>query len=106
MPYFVLLPILARDTLGQARGFGLLMAMSGLGPLRGLTLAGAPAPPAMPRFWGPGPLLPGAHGPGLCRNYYAALGFMALAGFGLVTQLSTATASCSSTCRTSCGAAS
>jgi MFS family permease len=28
-------------------------------------------------------------GLGLCRNYYAALGCMALAGFGLVTQLST-----------------
>ena len=31
----------------------------------------------------------GLMGLGLCRNYYAALGFMALAGFGLVTQLST-----------------
>ena len=41
MPYFVLLPILARDTLGVGpRGFGLLMAMSGLGAFAGgLTLA-------------------------------------------------------------------
>ena len=31
----------------------------------------------------------GLMGLGLCRNYYAALGAMALAGFGMVTQLST-----------------
>jgi MFS family permease len=93
MPYFVLLPILARDTLGVGpRGFGLLMAMSGLGAFwGGLTLARRlQRRPPMPSFLaGLGLFLLGLMGLGLCRNYYAALVFMALAGFGLVTQLST-----------------
>ena len=93
MPYFVLLPILARDTLGVGpRGFGLLMAMSGLGAFAGgLTLARRlTRRPPMPSFLaGLALFLLGLMGLGLCRNYYAALGFMALAGFGLVTQLST-----------------
>ncbi len=93
MPYFVLLPILARDTLGVGpRGFGLLMAMSGLGAFAGgLTLARRlQRRPPMPSFLaGQGLFLLGLMGLGLCRNYYAALGCMALAGFGLVTQLST-----------------
>jgi MFS family permease len=93
MPYFVLLPILARDTLGVGpRGFGLLMGMSGLGAFAGgLTLARRlTRRPPMPSFLaGQGLFLLGLMGLGLCRNYYAALGFMALAGFGLVTQLST-----------------
>jgi MFS family permease len=93
MPYFVLLPILARDTLGVGPGgFGLLMAMSGLGAfLGGLTLARRlTRRPPMPSFLaGVALFLLGLMGLGLCRNYYAALGCMALAGFGLVTQLST-----------------
>ena len=93
MPYFVLMPILARDTLGAGpRGFGLLMAMSGLGAFAGgLTLARRlQRRPPMPSFLaGQGLFLLGLMGLGLCRNYYAALGCMALAGFGMVTQLST-----------------
>jgi MFS family permease len=93
MPYFVLLPILARDTLGAGPGgFGLLMAMSGVGAfLGGLTLARRlTRRPPMPSFLaGQGLFFLGLMGLGLCRNYYAALGFMALAGFGMVTQLST-----------------
>jgi MFS family permease len=92
MPYFVLLPILARDTLGVGpRGFGLLMAMSGLGAfLGGITLARRlTRRPPMPSFLtGQGLFYLGLLGLGLCRNYYAALGCIALAGFGLVTQLS------------------
>ena len=93
MPYYVLLPILARDVLGVGpRGFGLLMAASGLGAfLGGLTLARRlQRRPPMPSFLGGlGMFLAGLMGLGLCRNYYAALGFMFLAGFGMVTQLST-----------------
>jgi MFS family permease len=93
MPYYVLLPILARDTLGaDVRGLGHLMAMSGLGAFAGgLTLARRlTRRPPMPSFLaGLGLFLLGLMGLGLCRNYYAALGFMAVAGFGMVTQLST-----------------
>jgi MFS family permease len=93
MPYYVLLPILARDVLGVGpRGFGLLMAVSGLGAfLGGLTLARRlQRRPPMPSFLGGiGIFLAGLMGLGLCRNYYAALVFMFLAGFGMVTLLST-----------------
>ncbi|MCK9377317.1 MAG: MFS transporter [Syntrophobacterales bacterium] len=93
MPYFVLLPILARDTLGVGpRGFGLLMAMSGVGAFAGgLTLARRlQRRPPMPSFLaGQGLFLLGLMGLGLCRNYYAALGFISISGFGMVTQLST-----------------
>ncbi len=93
MPYFVLLPILARDVLGAGpRGFGLLMAASGVGAfLGGLTLARRlQRRPPMPSFLGGlGLFLAGLLGLGLCRNYYLALFFMFLAGFGLVSQLST-----------------
>jgi MFS family permease len=93
MPYFVLLPILARDTLGVGpRGFGLLMAMSGVGAfLGGLTLARRlQRRPPMPSFLaGQGLFLLGLLGLGLSSNYYAALGCIALSGFGMVTQLST-----------------
>jgi MFS family permease len=93
MPYFVLLPILARNTLGVGpKGYGLLMAMSGLGAfVGGLTLARRlQRRPPMPSFLGGMSLfLTGLMGLGLCGNYYAALGFISLSGFGLVTQLST-----------------
>jgi MFS family permease len=93
MPYYVLLPILARDVLGVgARGFGLLMAVSGLGAfLGGLTLARRlQRRPPMPSFLGGlAMFLVGLMALGLCRNYYAALVCMFLAGFGMVTLLST-----------------
>ena len=93
MPFYVLLPILARDTLGvDVRGLGHLMAMSGLGAFAGgLSLARRlTRRPPMPSFLaGLALFLLGLMGLGLCRNYYAALGCMALAGFGMVTQLST-----------------
>ena len=93
MPYYVLLPILARDVLGAGpRGFGLLMAASGVGAfLGGLTLARRlQRRPPMPSFLGGlGLFLTGLLGLGLCRNYYLALGFIFLAGFGMVSQLST-----------------
>jgi MFS family permease len=92
MPYFVLLPILARDTLGVGpKGYGLLMAMSGVGAfVGGLSLARRlQRRPPMPSFLaGQGLFLLGLLALGLCRNYYAALGAIALAGFGMVTQLS------------------
>ncbi len=93
MPYYVLLPLLARATLGVGpRGFGLLMAASGLGAfLGGLTLARRlQSRPPMPSFlMGMALFLLGLVGLGLCHNYYAALGLMFMAGFGMVTQLST-----------------
>jgi MFS family permease len=93
MPYYVLLPILARDVLGAGpRGFGLLMASSGVGAfLGGLTLARRlQRRPPMPSFLGGlGLFLTGILGLGLCRDYYLALGFIFLAGFGMVSQLST-----------------
>jgi MFS family permease len=93
MPYFVLLPILAREVLGVGpRGFGLLMATSGVGAfLGGLTLARRlQRRPPMPSFLGGlAMFLAGLMGLGLCGNYYLALGFIFLSGFGMVTLLST-----------------
>jgi MFS family permease len=93
MPYFVLLPMLARDTLGVGpRGFGLLMSASGLGAfVGGLTLARRlQRRPPMPSFLaGQGLFLLGLMGLGLCGNYYVALGFIFMSGFGMVTMLST-----------------
>jgi MFS family permease len=93
MPYFVLLPMLARDTLGVGPGgFGLLMSASGLGAfLGGLSLARRlQRRPPMPSFLaGIGLFLLGLIGLGLCGNYYVALGFIFMSGFGMVTQLST-----------------
>jgi MFS family permease len=93
MPYYVLLPILARDTLGVGpRGFGVLMAMSGMGAFAGgLTLARRlQRRPPMPSFLaGQALFLVGLLGLGLCRNYYLALAFVSVSGFGMVTQLST-----------------
>ncbi len=66
--------------------------MSGLGAFAGgLSLARRlTRRPPMPSFLaGLALFLLGLMGLGLCRNYYAALGCMALAGFGMVTQLST-----------------
>ena len=72
MPYYVLLPMLARDTLGVGpRGFGILMAASGLGAfLGGLTLARRlQSRPPMPSFLaGHGPVSPGAGGAGALRQ--------------------------------------
>ena len=66
--------------------------MSGVGAFAGgLTLARRlQRRPPMPSFLaGQGLFLLGLMGLGLCRNYYAALGFISLSGFGMVTQLST-----------------
>ena len=91
--YHVLVPILARDVLGAGpQGFGLLMALSGLGAfLGGLALARRlTRRPPMPSFLGGLVLfLAGLMALSLCRNYYLALGAMTLIGFGMVTQLST-----------------
>jgi MFS family permease len=91
--YQVLVPILARDVLGAGpQGFGLLMAGSGLGAfLGGLALARRlTRRPPMPSFVGGLSLfLAGLLILSLCRNYYLALGAMALIGLGMVTQLST-----------------
>jgi MFS family permease len=68
------------------------MAMSGLGAfVGGLTLARRlQRRPPMPSFFaGLGLFLLGLVGLGLCGNYYLALGFISVSGFGLVTQLST-----------------
>jgi MFS family permease len=91
--YFVLVPILARDVLGAGpRGFGILMAMSGVGAfLGGLALARRlTRRPPMPSFLGGTALfLAGLLALSLCRSYYLALGAMVLIGVGMVTQLST-----------------
>ncbi|MFW6123022.1 MAG: MFS transporter [Thermodesulfobacteriota bacterium] len=93
LSYNVLVPILARDVLGVGpEGFGLLMASSGLGAfLGGLALARRlTRRPPMPSFVGGLALfLAGLLALSLCRNYYLALGAMALVGLGTVTQLST-----------------
>jgi len=91
--YHVLVPILARDVLGAGpEGFGLLMAVSGLGAfLGGLALARRlTRRPPMPSFLGGLALfLMGLLALSLVRDYYLALGAMALIGVGMVTQLST-----------------
>jgi MFS family permease len=91
--YFVLVPILARNVLGAGpRGFGILMAMSGLGAfLGGLALARRlTRRPPMPSFlWGLAIFLVGLLALSLCRNFHLALGAMFLIGVGMVTQLST-----------------
>jgi MFS family permease len=91
--YFVLVPILARDVLGAGpEGFGLLMAVSGLGAFSGgLALARRlTRRPPMPSFLGGLALfLTGLLALSLVRNYYLALGAMAIIGVGMVTQLST-----------------
>lgn len=91
--YHVLVPILAREVLGAGpEGFGFLMAVSGLGAfLGGLALARRlTRRPPMPSFLGGLALfLAGLLALSLCRNYYMALGAMALIGVGMVTQLST-----------------
>jgi len=91
--YYVLVPILARDVLGAGpQGFGLLMAVSGLGAFSGgLALARRlTRRPPMPSFLGGLALfLLGLLALSLVRDYYLALGAMALIGVGMVTQLST-----------------
>ncbi len=93
MPYYVLLPIMVRNVLGRGPGgYGLLMTVGGLGAfLGGLALARRlqRRPPMFSFLGGLGLFLAGLAGLGLCRTYHAALGFMFLAGFGMVTLLST-----------------
>jgi MFS family permease len=93
MPYYVLLPMLARNTLGVGpSGFGILMGASGLGAFLGGLIAARrlQTSPPMPSFLtGQALFLLGLVGLGLCGSYYAALVFMFITGFGMVTQLST-----------------
>ncbi len=93
MPYYVLLPLLARNTLGVGpSGFGILMGASGLGAFLGGLIAARrlQTSPPMPSFLaGQALFLLGLVGLGLCGSYYAALVFMFIVGFGMVTQLST-----------------
>jgi MFS family permease len=93
MPYYVLLPMLARDTLGAGpSGFGILMGASGLGAfLGGLIMARRlqSSPPMHSFLMGLALFLLGLVGLGLCGSFYAALVFMFITGFGMVTQLST-----------------
>lgn len=93
MPYYVLLPMLARNTLGAGpSGFGILMGASGLGAFLGGLIAARrlQTSPPMPSFLtGQAVFLLGLVGLGLCGSYYAALVFMFISGFGMVTQLST-----------------
>ncbi|MBM4285754.1 MAG: MFS transporter [Deltaproteobacteria bacterium] len=91
--YYVLLPMLARDVLGAGpEGFGLLMAVNGLGAFAGgLTLARRLRHrPPMPSFLsGLGIFVAGLLALSLVRNFYLALPAIALVGWGMVTQLST-----------------
>jgi len=93
MPYYVLLPMLARDTLGAGPGgFGILMGASGLGAFLGALLLARrlqSSPPMSSFLTGQALFLLGVVGLGLCGSYYAALVFMFITGFGMVTQLST-----------------
>jgi len=91
--YYVLVPILARDVLGAGpKGYGFLMAVSGLGAfLGGLALARRlTRRPPMPSFLGGMALfLAGLLALSLVRSYSLALVAMAFIGLGMVTQLST-----------------
>jgi predicted MFS family arabinose efflux permease len=92
--YYVLLPMLARDVLGAGpKGYGLLMAMNGVGAfLGGLALARRLRHrPPMPSFLGGlGLFLAGLLALSLMRSYWLALAAIFFVGFGMVTQLSTA----------------
>jgi MFS family permease len=92
-PYYVLIPVLARDVLAAGpKGYGLLMAVSGLGAfVGGLTLARRLRHrPPMPSFLGGTALfLLGVLALSFCRHFWQALPAMALTGFGMATQLST-----------------
>ncbi len=91
--YFVLLPMLARDVLGAGpKGFGLLMAVNGLGAfVGGLALARRlRRRPPMPSFMGGLALfLTGLLALSLITSYWLALTAIFFMGFGMVTQLST-----------------
>ncbi len=93
MPFMVLLPLLARDFMGAGpQGFGVLMSASGLGAfLGGLALARRlRLKPPMPSFLGGLVLfLLALLELAWCRNYNLALGLLFLAGFGMVTHIST-----------------
>jgi|UniRef100_A0A7C3WS39 MFS family permease len=91
--YFVLLPMLARDVLKAGpQGFGLLMAMNGVGAFAGgLALARRVRHrPPMPSLMGGLALfLTGLLALSLITTYWLALAAIFFMGFGMVTQLST-----------------
>ncbi len=92
--YYVLLPMLARDVLAAGpKGYGVLMAMNGVGAfLGGLALARRlRRRPPMPSFLGGLALfLAGLLTLSFITSYWLALVAMSFMGFGMVTQLSTA----------------
>ena len=92
-PFMVLMPMIARDVLGTgARGYGFLMAATGLGAFLGaLILANRlHRHSPMPFFWGgAGLLFLSLIFFSLCRDYIFAFGWLFLAGFGMVTNIST-----------------
>lgn len=91
--YYVLLPMLARDVLAAGpKGYGLLMAVNGIGAfLGGLALARRLRHrPPMPSFLGGLALfLAGLLTLSFITSYWLALVAMFFMGFGMVTQLST-----------------
>ncbi|MDD3581639.1 MAG: MFS transporter [Desulfobacca sp.] len=93
LPFLVLMPMIARDVLGTgARGYGFLMAATGLGAFLGaLILANCLRRYSpMPFFWGGAALLVLALiSFSWCRNYTLALGWLFLAGLGMVINIST-----------------
>ncbi|MBW1917262.1 MAG: MFS transporter [Deltaproteobacteria bacterium] len=93
MPFLVLMPMIARDVLGTgARGYGFLMAATGLGAFLGaLILANRLRRHSpMPFFWGGAVLLIlSLISFSFCRNYMVALGWLFLAGLGMVINIST-----------------
>lgn len=91
--YYVLLPILARDVLGAGpKGYGLLMAVNGIGAFAGgLALARRlqHRPPMPSLLGGLALFLAGLLALSLVTSYWLALVAIFFIGFGMVTQLST-----------------
>ncbi len=91
--YMVVMPAFARDVLGRgADGFGILMSASGSGALIGALVVAtfghriAPRKLALGGVW----LFSGALlAFSLARNFYVALGFLFVAGFGMLLFFST-----------------
>lgn len=93
LSYTVLMPIIARDILQAGpRGYGFLMAASGVGAFFGaLVLAGLIRRyPPMPFFWGGTALMLAALFLLSCnRSFWLALAFLFFTGFGMTIAIST-----------------